>query len=228
LNGKESLVGDFDWKPCKLGWTTATWHAETTSGMFKVDLYAGPDSDGCECEDCEDHGPDCAHEVAVVSCEVWLAGVILAQTGVGQTGFEGGVPGRDVNEQAAVLVREMTAEARATLRKLTTLAAGHRAPGTACLDDADVTRACRHLPAIPALGLMPGVEIGGVQVTTWRENGALRVGVQPGGADPAAWELDEGRLVVHVTVPGEMDRRVACELPAARTERAGPGGHDVP
>lgn len=209
-------MSDFDWKPCKQGWTTATWHAETTSGMFKVDLYAGPDSDGCDCEDCENCGPDCAHEVAVVTCEVRLAGVILAQTGVGQTGFDGGVPGPYVDEQAHALLAQMTAEAHATLRKLTTLAAGHRAPGAACLDDRDaaVTRACRHLPAIPALGLMPGVEIGGAQVTTWRENGVLRVGVLPGGADPAAWEFDEGRLVVHVTVPGEMDRRVACELPA--------------
>ncbi len=75
---------------------------------------------------------------------------------------------------------------------------------------------------------MPGVEIGGAQVTTWRENGSLRVGVQPGGTDPAAWELDEGRLVVHAIVPGEMGRRVALELPAARMEYAGPGGHDVP
>lgn len=66
----------------------ATWHAGTTAGLFKMRLYVSPDEDGCDCEECAGCAPGCAHSVCVVAVEAWLAGVILAQAGVGQTGFE--------------------------------------------------------------------------------------------------------------------------------------------
>jgi hypothetical protein len=218
-------MSDYDWKPGPVPGSAAVWHAETIVGQFEIRLYVSPDPDGCGCEECTDSAPECAHAVCVVAVEAWLAGVNLAQTGVGQTGFQGGAPGEDVDETAAVLVRQMAEEARSTLRQLTALAAGHP-DGGPVLDAGDmaVTGASRHLPGDLDAGLMPGTELGGVQVTARREGGALQVDVLLEDADGTAWKTGDGHLGVRVTVAGATVHQGAHELPAARTGRGGTAG----
>lgn len=143
-------MSEFDWRRYGIAGSTATWHAVMNDGPFKVRVSAGPDPEGCDCEDCQDQecAPDCAHQVAVVSCEVWAAGVMLASDGVGQTGFDGGVPGDDVDEEAGKMVAATIAEARVTLRKLAPLAKAldDAGPGTAqepgVAHDGTVSYAC--------------------------------------------------------------------------------------
>jgi hypothetical protein len=213
-------MSDYDWQPGPVPGSAAVWHAETTVGQFEIRLYVSPDSDGCDCEECTDSAPECAHAVCVVAVEAWLAGVMLAQTGVGQTGFEGGVPGEDVDETAAMLVREMVREARSTLRQLTAPDVGYSGGGL-ILDAGDmaVTRASRHLPGDLDAGLMPGTELAGVRVTAWREGGALQVDVLLEDADGTAWKTGDGHLGVRVTVAGSTVHQGAHELPAARSGR---------
>jgi hypothetical protein len=84
-------------------------------------------------------------------------------------------------------------------------------------DDAAVTGAHRYLPGDLDAGLMPGIEVGGIQVTAWREGGALQVDVLLEDADGTAWKLDAGALAVYITVAGETVHHGSHELPNACT-----------
>lgn len=84
-------------------------------------------------------------------------------------------------------------------------------------DDAAVTGAHRYLPGDLDAGLMPGIEVGGIQVTAWREGGALQVDVLLEDADGTAWKLDAGALAVYITVAGETVHHSSHELPNACT-----------
>jgi hypothetical protein len=102
---------------------------------------------------------------------------------------------------------------------------GHGYSGLPELDDDDraVTAARRHLPGDPDAGLMPGTEVGGIQVTAWRERGALQVDVLLEDADPEAWVTETGEVGVTITVAGLVvyqGRQViadACERCGAST-----------
>ncbi len=80
-----------------------------------------------------------------------------------------------------------------------------------------MTSAHRHLPGDLDAGMMPGIELAGVQVCAWREGGALQVDVLLEDADGTFWKLDAGYLGVHVTVAGETVHQDSHELPNACT-----------
>jgi hypothetical protein len=65
---------------------------------------------------------------------------------------------------------------------------------------------------------VPGIELGGIQVTGWREGGTLHVDVQLEDADGTAWELDAGYLNICITVAGGVVHQDSHELPDACTE----------
>jgi hypothetical protein len=102
---------------------------------------------------------------------------------------------------------------------------GHGYAGLPELDDDDraVTAARRHLPGDPDAGLMPGTDVGGIQVTAWRERGELQVDVLLEDADPEAWVTEAGEVGVTITVAGLVvyqGRQViadACERCGAST-----------
>ena len=85
-------------------------------------------------------------------------------------------------------------------------------------EDAAVTRAHRYLRGNLALGLVPGIELGGIQVTAWREAGSLHVDVLLEDADGTKWNLDAGYLDVCITVAGLTVHQDTHELPDACTE----------
>ena len=97
--------------------------------------------------------------------------------------------------------------------------AGHPAFGAPNPDTVDVavTGAHRYLPGDLDAGLIPGIELGGIQVTAWREGGALQVDVLLEDADGTAWKLDAGYLAVAITVAGETVHHRRHELPNACT-----------
>jgi hypothetical protein len=97
-------------------------------------------------------------------------------------------------------------------------------PADPCLDadDEAVTRAHRHLRGDLDAGLMPGIELGGVQVTAWREAGALQVDVNLEDAIVTAWKLDGSNLDVHLTVAGVTEYRGGRGLPGACIRCGGP------
>ena len=68
--------------------------------------------------------------------------------------------------------------------------------------DRAVTAGAEFLPGNLDVGLVPGVELGGIQVTAWRQAGALQVDVLLEDARPDDWTLDGNQLTVNITVAG--------------------------
>jgi hypothetical protein len=80
-------------------------------------------------------------------------------------------------------------------------------------DDRAVTAGAKFLPGNLDAGLVPGIELGGVQVTAWRQDGALQVDVNLEDAEPGeTWKLDGNQLTVTATVAGLTADRGQHEL----------------